>query len=127
MVAVLDAGMALGFPNADFFVTPSYVLGKIYVNNFVMILNSRMHITHGRNSMASPDASLAVLSNFNPTLTVEFAPRQGQTSSHYIMREQIALHAPPEVSLSGTLADSKATGSKDLEGHSGMYLISWAT
>jgi hypothetical protein len=70
--ATVDAVLLLAF-KADFFVTVSYGLAKLYTNSFMMILNSRINITNGRISgrasasmsaepLAAKDPSLATLS-----------------------------------------------------------------
>jgi hypothetical protein len=63
IVAVLTAGLALGFKDNDFFVTPSYILAKLYTNNLLVIFNSRLHIEHGRNGRPAEDSGYASFAN----------------------------------------------------------------
>jgi hypothetical protein len=51
--------MVLILKQDDFFVTPSYVLAKLYTNNLLMIFNSRLRIDHGRNGRPAEDFSFA--------------------------------------------------------------------
>jgi hypothetical protein len=54
--------LVIGTPGEDFFLSPTYVLSKLYSNNFLMILNSRFRIIGSRDSSSSTDPSLEVLS-----------------------------------------------------------------
>jgi hypothetical protein len=58
-MAVLTAIMFLSFKQDDYFVTPSYVLAKLYTNNLLMIFNSRLSIEEGRNGWPSEDRSVS--------------------------------------------------------------------
>jgi hypothetical protein len=66
--------LVLGKPNDDFFVSPSYVLAKLYSNNFLMILNSRFRIMGGRDTSNLTDPSMEVLSMTTHTRTGPGAP-----------------------------------------------------
>ena len=69
-MAVLSAILSLRLTQDDFFVTPSYILAKLYTNNLLMIFNSRLHIEHGRNGRPSEDASFASFSKSSTTMTI---------------------------------------------------------
>jgi hypothetical protein len=57
-VAVLAVILSLWLKQDDFFVTPTFVLAKLYTNNALMIFNSCLRIEHGRNGWPSEDLSL---------------------------------------------------------------------
>jgi hypothetical protein len=69
-MAVLSAILSLGMKNDDFFVTPSYILEKLYTNNLLMIFNSRLHIERGRNGRPSEDPSFASFSKPSASMTI---------------------------------------------------------
>jgi hypothetical protein len=69
--------LVLGTPNDDFFVSPSYVLAKLYSNNFLMILNSRFQIVGGRDITDSADPTMELLS------TVTFRGRTGPSVPNF--------------------------------------------
>ena len=72
----------LGKPNDDFFVSPSYVLAKLYSNNFLMILNSRFKVIGGRNISSSTDPSMEVLSMTVRARTGTSVPNFQAESAH---------------------------------------------
>ena len=57
-VAVLAVILSLWLKQNDFFVTPTFVLAKLYTNNLLMIFDSRIRIERGRNGWPSDDPSL---------------------------------------------------------------------
>jgi hypothetical protein len=63
VMAIITAGLFLALPTLNYFVAPSYVLGKLYVNNLMMIFNSRMHIVGSRNGSPTEVSQLSYSNN----------------------------------------------------------------
>ncbi|KAK7438050.1 hypothetical protein VKT23_018217 [Stygiomarasmius scandens] len=48
IVAIVQVTVQLAFPKNNFFETPSWMLGKLYSNNLLVLLNSRAVVIGGR-------------------------------------------------------------------------------
>jgi hypothetical protein len=103
LTAVVTAIMVLILKQDDFYVTPSYVLAKLYTNNLLMIFNSRLRIDHSRNGRPAEDPSFAsfaarpnslALGSFNISSNV-------QTDSNKFHQEEWLGRTASQSALSG--------------------------
>ncbi|KAH8833921.1 hypothetical protein DL96DRAFT_1755894 [Flagelloscypha sp. PMI_526] len=79
VMAVITAALDIGIQNRNYFVPPSWVLGKLYANNLLVIMNSRIQISGSRLDSQDSTTRNNESSSMTPSLTRPYS-FQYQTS-----------------------------------------------
>jgi len=60
IVAVLDLALFFGYHKGSYFLTPGVILGKLYSNSMMVILNNRVEIVGGRHSLPASSNTIVL-------------------------------------------------------------------